>query len=310
MTLYSKLGLLCAVFLIIFFTHIYTAHTITLLDVLKKNISQQSPHIILSSLTPNQGETLLVRFDDTVRINHIAKVTLTFNEKSTPLRVITIHKRPAILIPFDLNETPGTRILHATFWNRKETHVSFTLAARYKPVYHFNIPTTLGGNTVQAKNTLITTLAKDNLLLSTLPSNPSPYWKDAFRYPTDVPIITDTFGYGRNIVGQVLSHKGVDFRARIGTPIVSIHHGTVIYTGTFRNYGTTVVVDHGGGVQSLYLHLSSIKTPVHTKVKKGDVIGFSGNTGYSFAPHLHLSIKVRGLSIDPIQFIHLWKYLD
>ena len=74
-------------------------------------------------------------------------------------------------------------------------------------------------------------------------------------------------------------------------------------------YGGTVIVNHGLGVQSLYMHLSRISATAGTTVKRGQLIGYSGETGYAVGPHLHLSIKVNGVSIDPKAFFNIFKIL-
>jgi murein DD-endopeptidase MepM/ murein hydrolase activator NlpD len=76
---------------------------------------------------------------------------------------------------------------------------------------------------------------------------------------------------------------------------------------TFQIYGKTVVVDHGFGVMTFYMHLSKIKVNVGELVLPGQLIGFSGETGYAESPHLHITVRINNVSIDPIKFLDLFK---
>ncbi|TSD01862.1 MAG: peptidase M23, partial [Parcubacteria group bacterium Athens0714_26] len=72
-------------------------------------------------------------------------------------------------------------------------------------------------------------------------------------------------------------------------------------------YGKTLIIDHGLGIFSLYLHLDEFKVLNGKGVKRGELVGLSGNTGYSISPHLHFSIKANGASVDPLKFIETTK---
>ncbi len=75
------------------------------------------------------------------------------------------------------------------------------------------------------------------------------------------------------------------------------------FSKELNTYGKTLIIDHGLGIYSLYLHLNKFKVLRGEQVEQGDVVGFSGNTGYSIAPHLHFSVKVNSSSVDPLRFI-------
>jgi murein DD-endopeptidase MepM/ murein hydrolase activator NlpD len=96
---------------------------------------------------------------------------------------------------------------------------------------------------------------------------------------------------------------GVDLEAKEGDPVFSINDGVVRFSKELPNYGKTIIIDHGLGIFSLYLHLKEFKVSEGEKVKKGEIIALSGNTGYSISPHLHFSVKINGKSVDPLRFI-------
>lgn len=100
-------------------------------------------------------------------------------------------------------------------------------------------------------------------------------------------------------------HTGMDFTAKIGTPIYATGDGYVITAdGSGRGYGNHVVINHGYGYQTLYGHMSRIKIRRGQSVKRGEIIGFVGNTGTSTAPHLHYEVRKGGRPINPVNFYY------
>jgi murein DD-endopeptidase MepM/ murein hydrolase activator NlpD len=98
-------------------------------------------------------------------------------------------------------------------------------------------------------------------------------------------------------------HTGVDFTAPTGTPIYAPGNGVVTTVERNRHgYGLMVVVDHGYGYETLYAHLSKFNVRVGQEVKRGEIIGFVGNTGVSTAPHLHYEVIRHGTKVNPINY--------
>lgn len=99
-------------------------------------------------------------------------------------------------------------------------------------------------------------------------------------------------------------HYGLDFTSPIGTEVYSTGDGVIEEVErSYRGYGNKIVVDHGFGFKTLYAHLNDFNVTVGQKVKRGDVIGFVGNTGTSTAPHLHYEIIRNGEKVNPIYYI-------
>lgn len=116
------------------------------------------------------------------------------------------------------------------------------------------------------------------------------------------------FGLKRSYDGGPVEsyHKGIDISAPQGTPVKSTAGGKVVLCGTVREgflvHGNTVIIDHGQGLTSIYMHLDSITAKQGTTVRKGEVIGKVGHTGISTAPHLHWGTYLYGISVDPQLF--------
>jgi murein DD-endopeptidase MepM/ murein hydrolase activator NlpD len=94
-------------------------------------------------------------------------------------------------------------------------------------------------------------------------------------------------------------HNGVDLRAPQGTPVTAANDGVVLIAYPFKAHGKTVLINHGQGVMSIYLHMSVIGVRPGQKVKKGQMLGRVGSTGVSTAPHVHWQIFVHGVPVNP-----------
>ena len=113
--------------------------------------------------------------------------------------------------------------------------------------------------------------------------------------------VSSRFGYRVHpITGVYKLHTGVDIRCSSGTPIHAAADGVVIIAGWQGAYGYAVVIDHGGGVSTLYGHCSSLLVGVGQEVKKGETIAHAGSTGYSTGPHCHFEKRVNGRPVNPL----------
>lgn len=100
-------------------------------------------------------------------------------------------------------------------------------------------------------------------------------------------------------------HDGLDFRAKVGTPIHATGDGVIKYAARKGTYGLLIMIDHGYGIETRFAHLSAFKKGIRpgVKVKRGDVIGYTGNTGLTEGPHLHYEIRRKGEPIDPLNYL-------
>lgn len=116
--------------------------------------------------------------------------------------------------------------------------------------------------------------------------------------------VTSEFGHRNDpITGAHKHHDGLDIAMVEGTPLRPLRAGTITFSGKKGGYGNVVIVDHGGGFESVYAHLKDSAVNVGDRVTAAQVIGHSGNSGRSTGPHLHLEVREHGHAVDPAQFL-------
>jgi murein DD-endopeptidase MepM/ murein hydrolase activator NlpD len=124
-------------------------------------------------------------------------------------------------------------------------------------------------------------------------------WSGNFSRPTGSETSTE-YGVKRIFNKKRTSfHRGMDFRGKTGAPVKSVNSGTVVLSQELFYGGNTLVVDHGMGLYSVYMHMSGFNVLKGDKVIKEQVVGFVGSSGRATGPHLHLSVKLSGVSVNP-----------
>jgi murein DD-endopeptidase MepM/ murein hydrolase activator NlpD len=121
-----------------------------------------------------------------------------------------------------------------------------------------------------------------------------------FSLPINNAPISSKYGAMRIINGSAKKpHLGLDLKAPKGTPVNAMNSGKVILTGDYYFNGKFVLIDHGLGLSSIYIHLSSIDVEIGDEIESGDLIGKVGSTGISTGPHLHWGVRLNGIDLDP-----------
>lgn len=129
-------------------------------------------------------------------------------------------------------------------------------------------------------------------------------WRGLFVPPVPGSVVSP-FGTTRSRVGQetVDFHRGIDLAGKKGEPVVAPNEAVVLLAKEFNFHGKTVLLGHGQGVSTIYLHLDQIDVKEGDKVKGGQQIGRVGATGFATGPHLHWGLYVDAVPVDPLQWL-------
>jgi murein DD-endopeptidase MepM/ murein hydrolase activator NlpD len=146
-------------------------------------------------------------------------------------------------------------------------------------------------------------IVKDKAFAS---SAKTPQWTGNFVPPLHLAPQSDSFGNQRLFNGKLASvHRGLDYRAKMSTPVGAINSGRVVLAKPLYYEGGCVVIDHGLGLMSVYMHLSKFQVKVGQRVRKGQIIALSGASGRATGPHLHLGIRWQGSYLDPVKLFEI-----
>jgi hypothetical protein len=212
------------------------------------------------------------------------------------------------LAGIDVEAAPGSYPLTVEM---KDSHgVSHTvhrditiIAAPYKEV-----PLTVPEKFVQPDAAAQKTIAADKVLKDKAFASSASHalWSGRFSPPLRVGLRTDSFGTRRVFNGTLASvHRGLDYRAKPGTPVAAVNSGRIVLARPLYYEGNCVIIDHGLGLMTLYMHLSKFKVTEGASVKRGQIIALSGGTGRATGPHLHLGLRWQGAYLDAAKLFSL-----
>jgi len=259
-----------------------------------------SPEIIISSASFQQADTLkvVVKNEPGEITGKLGTVKARFFRNETGQDWVAFIGMPH-------NKLPGTYKLTVMVPGKALFQKSIKVAKRKYPVTNLVITPDLSKKGYTVKSIVQTVINEENKAINKVLStiNPSTYVIKPFIYPLSEIAITGGYGDIRVAKNYKIQHLGIDLKAPLDTPVLAVNDGVVVFTKNMPDYGNTLIIDHGLGVYSLYLHLSQFNVAANQAVKQGDVVALSGATGYATGPHLHFSIKMRGSSIDPLKFI-------
>jgi murein DD-endopeptidase MepM/ murein hydrolase activator NlpD len=136
-------------------------------------------------------------------------------------------------------------------------------------------------------------------------SAPARMWEGAFAAPLQA-ALSEVFGARRVFNGRRRGlHQGLDYDVETGTPVAAMNSGRVILARELFYEGGMIVLDHGRGLLTLYLHLSAFRVKEGASVKRGQIIGLSGESGRTTGPHLHVAARWQGVYVDPVRLCAL-----
>jgi len=135
--------------------------------------------------------------------------------------------------------------------------------------------------------------------------DPKREWAGKFAPPVKA-TISDVFGTARTFNGQTQSvHQGLDYGVPSGTPVAALNRGSVLLARPLFFEGNCVVLDHGQGLLTIYMHLSKIEVKEGEQITGGQEIALSGGTGRATGPHLHVAVRWQGIYLDPATLLSL-----
>ena len=222
--------------------------------------------------------------------------------------LLQYKNRPCALVGVDLEQTPGLWPLTvesvAPSGSRHRSLLSLRIEGVERPTQKLTLPKQM---VTPTETKIVQQIEKDRKRLDQVFKRRQPvHFSPPFLRPVDGEVIS-TFGLRRILNGIPKSpHNGVDFRGAAGTPIKAMARGEVALADDLYYTGKTVILDHGGGLFSLYAHLETLTVTPGEMVAPGKRIGTIGSTGRSTGPHLHMGTRLGKARIDPLALLALF----
>ena len=276
---------------------------------------------LLFSTTGLASDVEIILNDLDIRQGEIIKVTLksnTLDLKSTEYRAEFAGNSFSF---YQGNNNSLETFIAASYWTQTGIH-NLKIKENNNYIYHKNIKVQKGNfpeswiEVSEDKEKLVRPDEEDKALQEKLKedrekvtrarhnSSNHKLYDNNFIWPLKGTISTD-FGATRYVNGSLQSrHSGIDIAAPIGTPVKATNTGIVTLAADLTVTGKTIIIDHGHNIFSAYAHLSEMNVDKGEKVNKGAKIGEIGSTGFSTGPHLHWTIKVSNIFVNPKVFIN------
>jgi len=212
-----------------------------------------------------------------------------------------INARLIALVPVDIETKPKKYPVSVHYGDDKETKY-----VTIKPHSFQTKKITLPEEKVILRPEDLKRAEKETELMNnTLSQVTDRLWDGRFTAPTDTGI-SEPFGTKRIMNGKRTSvHRGIDYKGKTGTPVNAVNAGIVVLKEDLFFGGNTVVLDHGMGLFSVYMHLSEFRVEKGDAISKGQIIGLVGMSGRATGPHLHFGLKLQGVSVNPLSLFKL-----
>jgi murein DD-endopeptidase MepM/ murein hydrolase activator NlpD len=180
--------------------------------------------------------------------------------------------------------------------------IAFKIKAKVFRKESFNVPPSFDHITPET----LEEIRREQAAFARVFAAPSPdrMWDGPFVRPVPHDASASSFGFRRIINGIPRApHTGTDLSSPVGTEVVASNHGRAVLVGNFYFAGGSVVLDHGGGLFTMYFHLSAFRVDEGAMVKKGEVVALTGATGRVTGPHLHWGARLLNARVDPLQLL-------
>ncbi|HAM32983.1 MAG: hypothetical protein A2X91_06930 [Deltaproteobacteria bacterium GWB2_65_81] len=259
------------------------------------------PAISVSCRTPRKGDPVVVLVTAGGAVDNLV---LRWKGSDWPMREIAPGRYEG-LIGVDLEDPEGPVPLSAAGFHgnvRFLAETELVVSPREFPVQELTLPEGMA----EFDNATLQRIEAEAMELSRRFSRVTPPRRRPPFLPPVEKYLPANFGSRRVINGDPrMPHAAVDIRLPQGTPVHAIADGQVAYAGEQFFGGKSVVIDHGGGVFSVYYHLKEYSVPEGREIARGDRIGSVGATGRATGPHLHFGVRVPGGRVDPTLLLAL-----
>jgi hypothetical protein len=241
---------------------------------------------------------------------HDAAVAVTGNWQGHPVVFFAgnDHRRWFALAGVDVEVHPGTYPLTIDATLKDGSHRALHQEVKVEEAPYEKVPLSVPDKFVEPDAAALEKIAADKAVKDKAFANSAskPRWSGDFRPPLRLAPESDSFGNQRLFNGKLASvHRGLDYQAKMHTPVAAINSGRVVLARPLYYEGGCVVIDHGLGVMSIYMHLSKIEVAVGRKVRRGQIIALSGASGRATGPHLHLGVRWEGSYLDPAKLFQI-----
>lgn len=249
--------------------------------------------VVIAPTSPRQGDTVSIFV--TEQRGTGTPPTVTVNGTPYPTFAIS-NNRYRTFVPSSPLHAVGRYVIQVT-GTEEPRNPAFWLGDRYFDTQYINLP--------PGRRNLGTDHEFDRVDAFKRIVSPEKLWSGAFLRPSQG-YVSSEYGFRRyynGVFAQNYYHRGVDYAAPTGSPVISPAAGKVVLVGQvadgFELHGNTVGIDHGQGVASIFIHLNSIDVQEGQSVQAGETIGTIGMTGAATGPHLHWGLYVNGVAVDP-----------
>ena len=220
----------------------------------------------------------------------------------------TDHRTWFALAGVDVEVHPGTYPLTIDATLKDGTHRDLHQDVNVEEAPYEKVPLSVPDKFVEPDAAALKKIAADKIVKDKAyaSSAAKPQWSGDFRPPLHLAPESDSFGNQRIFNGKLDSvHRGLDYSAKMRTPVAAINSGRVVLARPMYFEGGCVIIDHGLGLMSIYMHLSKIEVAVGKKVRRGQIIALSGASGRATGPHLHLGVRWEGSYLDPAKLFQI-----
>lgn len=261
-------------------------------------VSAASPSFSLYPTNPRQGEAAMATL-----VSDALPTSATFGGK--PASILKYKDKYRVVFGVGANQQSGTYNLRVYFENGSKIVSPIVVKSKKFPRLVLGIPEKLK---VTPKELVVKLSDNNKVIMAAAESSPpEARFTGGFALPLVNNLrLTSIFGEIRVTGSQEIRHNGIDLGAKLGAGVAAMNDGVVNRAYADDIYGNSVIVDHGAGIISLYMHLDKILVKEGESIKRGKLVGLAGKTGYAEFPHLHLSTKINGVSVDPLSLLRIF----